>query len=169
MDEYFQKYLKLRNELDAEISKLEIMHTSKMQCRKGCDSCCESIRIFPIEYHFIQNQINKADLPALKLKHRFSKSCRFLVNGSCQIYKFRPFICRTQGLPLLYENQQGNGYELSVCKLNFKDVRVEVFNAENALFMPPFNSRLFLLNKEYVEMLSNKKLNNTKRIQLNRL
>lgn len=143
-------YLSLRNELDGLIKKYELMHQLKMECKPGCDSCCESLKLFPVELDAIKNEVDINALPSLKLKHRFGKKCRFLVNHKCSIYNSRPLICRTQGLPLLYENSTGNAYELSVCKLNFKGVEVNDFNMDNALFMPPFNSRLFLLNQSYI-------------------
>lgn len=47
-----------------------------------------------------------------------------LVDDRCSIYESRPLICRTQGLPLLVEAEDG-GAEVDFCPLNF--------TAENAL------------------------------------
>lgn len=168
MSNFFDDYFGLRTDLDKQIQTLEKEHNNSMQCKLGCDSCCESIRIFPLEFDAIRYEISNKQLPPYKFKHAFSKSCRFLKNGQCQIYESRPIICRTQGLPLLYENREGAGYELSVCKLNFVGVNVSTFTTSNALFMPPVNSRLFLANQKYIETL-NKNLKVTTRIKLNKL
>lgn len=167
MDEFFNRYFDLCLEIDKEISKLELMHDSQLNCKKGCSSCCESIKIFPIEFYAIKSKVEIKRHPKLKLKHKFSSKCRFLINDACILYNYRPIICRTQGLPLLYETNSGNTFELSVCKLNFKGLRVDSFNMRNALFMAPFNSKLFLLNKEFVENFNIRTYKPTDRLKLN--
>lgn len=166
---YYEQYYQLRADIDATITKLEQTHANKMQCKQGCDSCCESIRVFPIEFNAIKKEQECYEKTPYKFKHGITKKCRFLKKGVCQIYNSRPIICRTQGLPLLYENAIGNAYELSVCKLNFKGIEPSFFNLENALFMPPFNSRLFLLNQAYVNSLTHSTYKNTDRIKFNKL
>ena len=47
-----------------------------------------------------------------------SVACPLLVDDQCSIYDSRPIICRTQGLPLLYEAEDGNS-EVDFCPLNF--------------------------------------------------
>ena len=166
---FFEKYHALQTDIDNECSRLELMHKGQMKCGIGCDSCCESLTLFPIEYFYIKANIEIFNnLPKNRLLNSLTKACRFLVNGKCTIYEFRPIICRTQGLPLLYENNKGTGFELSVCRLNFKNVDISVFNTENALYMPPFTSRLFLLNKEFVENNFNGKYKPVDRLKLNK-
>jgi len=165
---FFDEYYLLRNQIDKEIERFENMHEIHLQCKIGCDSCCESIGVFPIEFYAIQNELKSNTLPKKLLKHNFTKECRYLINGVCKIYNSRPFICRTQGLPLLYENFEGTGFELSVCQLNFKDVKVATFNMDNSLYMPPFNSKLYLLNRKFIDALS-KQFKPTQRIKLNKL
>jgi len=168
-EQLLNKYFELRNDIDKAASKFEAMHKPQLKCKKGCDSCCESLTIFPIEYDAIQKELgNAAELPKKKLFSKLTKSCRFLVRGECFIYKSRPIICRTQGLPLLYENMEGSSFELSVCKLNFVGVDVTKFNMENALFMAPFNSRLFLLNRDYIKTIKFD-FKATQRLTLNKL
>ena len=166
---YFSnKYTSLRNKIDAESSRLEQLHKSQMVCSKGCDSCCESLTIFPIEYYTIKEEIkNIKDIPKNRFINRFTKACRFLVNGECAIYQSRPIICRTQGLPILYKSMKSDDFELSACKLNFKDVDVSSFNLDNSLYMSPLNTELFLLNKEFVEENFNTKYKATDRLKLN--
>ncbi|MBI9068103.1 MAG: YkgJ family cysteine cluster protein [Salinivirgaceae bacterium] len=170
MDDIFLgSYYNLRDELDKACEKFTSMHISQLECKKGCDSCCESLNIFPIEFYALQEELVGKNLPKFKWSQKFGKSCRFLKNGECQIYNSRPIICRTQGLPLLYENKTGTGYELSVCKLNFKGVKVDTFTMDNALFMPPMNSKLFLLNQAFVSKFTHKKIDHFKRFKLNTL
>lgn len=145
-------YYQLRTKLDERCDELNQQHSKHLQCKAGCDSCCENISVFPLEFEAIKLELGDS-LKSHSLNrpfNRFRKSCVFLVDSKCSIYNSRPFICRTQGLPLLYQSNDGSGYELSVCHLNFKGVDVNIFNSENALFMPEFNSKLFLNNQEYL-------------------
>jgi len=165
---FFDKYYLLRDDIDFESQKLSILHQKQIVCKKGCDSCCENISIFPVEFYAIRNELkNRKDLPEKKFWYKFTDRCKFLKNGECIIYKSRPLICRTQGLPLLYENNNGTDFELSVCKLNFKTFDFSKFNIDNSLYMSPYNSKLFLLNKEFIEKEFNNKY--TDRININKL
>jgi len=73
-----------------------------------------------------------------------------LVGGLCSIYEFRPFICRTHGLPLL--SMGDDGWELSHCELNFTSDAPD-FDETNSLIHDRFNSRMFMLNKEFIKTL----------------
>ena len=164
-----KEYRALRQQVDELCDKFTDMHRSQLSCKKGCDSCCESLRIFPVEYYSIQQELAGKKIPPIKWHHRYSKKCRFLVNSACAIYDSRPIICRTQGLPLLYENSTGTAYELSVCQLNFKGMSVDTFNMDNALFMPPINSKLFMINHALVNSSNLAKKSPKFRIKLNTL
>ena len=167
---YLNKYLTLRNKIDNESNKLEQMHKSQMVCNKGCDSCCESLTIFPIEYYTIKEDIKKLNnLPKNKLWNSITKSCRFLVNGECAIYESRPIICRTQGLPILYKSIKGENFELSICKLNFTNSEASSFNMDNSLYMSPLNSQLFIMNTEFIEENFKGKYKPTDRLKLNNI
>lgn len=162
-----EAYLKLRETIDAKCEQLNNQHVKELSCKKGCDSCCESINVFPIEFEAIKTEM-ASTLRLIKNRpfNRFRKSCVFLVEGACSIYQSRPIICRTQGLPLLYQNAEGTAYELSVCHLNFKGINPGKFNMDNALYMPEYNSRLYLLNKDFV---SKTKYSEKQRIPLYKL
>lgn len=169
-DDLILSYLELRAKVDKRGEELTTQHGKQLKCRKGCDSCCESINVFPIEFYAIQNALKEQKIALPKRKfNRFRKSCMFLVDGACSIYQVRPFICRTQGLPLMYQNMNGEGYEVSHCQLNFKGVDITSFTVENTMFMPDFNSQLFMLNKEFVELNNIENKNPTKRIPLYKL
>ncbi|PKP08168.1 MAG: hypothetical protein CVU09_16835 [Bacteroidetes bacterium HGW-Bacteroidetes-4] len=165
-----EAYYKLRQEIDAASVKLEKHHKNQIACKKGCSLCCESLRLFPLELAAIRQELGEYIQQLPKKRFRLNpKACRFLVNNVCTIYASRPIICRTQGLPLLYENKQGTGFEFSTCRLNFNEVAIESFNQDNALFMSPFNSRLFLLNQQFVKQINKKKTDSFSRFKLNSL
>ncbi len=170
LDTFITAYNKLREDIDHRAEELSIHHTKHLKCKKGCDSCCENISVFPIEFNAIKKELENKTISLTKRKfNRFRKPCVFLQDGACQIYESRPIICRTQGLPLMYQNINGEGYEVSHCQLNFKGVVVSNFNVENTLFMPDYNSKLFLMNKEFIESENMVKKNPKKRIPLYKL
>lgn len=147
MEQKFEKYLSLRNDIDQLAHQLFDLHQSQVQCKKGCDLCCMDYSIFPIEFYYIKQEIENAPLPELE-KNVDKGSCVFLKNHECTIYEHRPIICRTHGLPLLYLNNESEEWELSACELNFTDF--DDFDTENTFPQDKFNSRLFLLNEEFV-------------------
>ena len=143
---HFQKYRELLKEITEQTKQLEQVHKKQMNCKNGCDLCCIDFSIFPLEYHFIINHIQNE---TLELEEHSDKNiCKFLKSHSCTIYPFRPIMCRTHGLPLLYSNDEGEP-ELSVCHLNFTDFDFAEFTYDNTLAQDRFNSKLFLLNKDF--------------------
>jgi hypothetical protein len=108
--------------------------------------------VFPLEFfaikHFLQKNIPQTANP------ESDDCCPFLVGDACTIYDHRPIICRTQGLPLLFTGDEG--WELSACELNFTDFDFSKFDTENTFPQDKFNSKLYLLNKEYIESLPGK-------------
>jgi len=167
---FIDSYYQLRKQIDDRAKELSQLHTDHLKCRKGCDSCCESIHVFPLEFSAIKRELKLQGrgLPVRKF-NKFRKSCVFLKDGACSIYYSRPIICRTQGLPLMYQNLSGKGYEISHCQLNFTAFDLSNFTVDNSMYMPDFNSKLFLLNKEYVELEDLHNKNPKKRIPLYKL
>jgi uncharacterized protein len=57
---------------------------------------------------------------------------------------------------LIYANDDGD-WELSACELNFTEFDFEDFTPENTLPQDKYNSKLFLLNREFIEDIKDKK------------
>jgi len=148
---FLRKYINLRNEVDSLCKKLVAQHRHQIECKKGCSSCCMNFSVFPLEFfalkHFLQENFRQ------NLKSQSDDGCPFLDEDACTIYEYRPIICRTQGLPLLFTGEEG--WELSACELNFNDFDFSEFETENTFPQDKFNSKLYLLNKDYVESLPN--------------
>jgi uncharacterized protein len=163
--EAFQQYFTLRDELDRHCAELSQLHESFMKCKAGCDQCCMDFSILPVEYFAIKHQaetlLQKGETPLCE------GGCPFLVDHRCVIYPYRPFICRTQGLPLLFLNDEQ--WELSACELNFEDFDFDEFSEENTLPLDHFNSRLFALNMRFIESLPGKPYQPTDLIPLRNL
>lgn len=146
-------YKTLREEIDASTIQLWEEHQSNMACKSGCDMCCLNFDVFPIEFDAIKQQVEELYPGALQQTYpvALGEKCVFLKNHQCSIYYARPIICRTHGYPLLYMNEAGDQWELSHCELNFTQVDEDYFHEDNCYAQDTFNSRLFMMNKEYIK------------------
>ena len=127
----FNRYFKLREQVDSVCRKLEDIHKVHLKCKAGCDQCCLNFGVFPVEYYAIKKELE-------------------VTVGKCTIYDSRPVICRTHGLPLLQMDMDGENWELSCCEFNFTDFPLENFNTDNSILQDKLNSQLFLINKEFI-------------------
>jgi Fe-S-cluster containining protein len=76
-------------------------------------------------------------------------ACPLLVDNRCSIYESRPLICRTQGLPLLIEAENGER-EVDFCPLNFTEAgAVDDLDEDHLVPLDALNLRLALLNLEH--------------------
>ena len=167
-NKHFEKYKALVGKIVKHVDLLENTHKKHIMCKNGCDMCCIDFSIFPIEYYYILNEIeNEQVKPELEGKPK-GDICTFLKNHSCTIYNHRPIMCRTHGLPLIYANDNDE-YELSACELNFTEFDFDDFTNENTLLQDKFNSKLFLLNREFIAHFKEKKYNETDLIPMKEL
>lgn len=168
-NKFFKQYRDLRGSIDKLSAKLEETHKLHIHCQKGCDLCCMDFSIFPVEFYAIRSEMAEMNfIPDTGLVDHNSPSCKFLQNHACTIYPFRPVICRTHGLPLLYTNEEGE-WELSACELNFTNFGFEGFNLKNTYPQDKFNSRLYLLNKEFIAEYQEIKYNEQELVPLSKL
>ena len=165
---FFTEYNNLINEIDNHSKKLEIEHSKQMQCKKGCDMCCMEYSILPIEFYSILNDLKESKLTPETSAEAKDDECIFLKNHVCTIYNQRPIICRTHGLPLLFMNEN-NEWELSACELNFTDFNFEKFTLDNTFQQDKYNSKLFMLNKEFISEFQDKEFGEFDLIPLKKL
>jgi uncharacterized protein len=161
----FLKYKILLNEIQQQTAIQEKMHHKHMKCCNGCDLCCIDFSIFPVEFYFILNELKKRNFKPESEVNTENEICVFLKNSSCTIYEQRPIMCRTHGLPLLYANDDGE-WELSACELNFTEFDFDDFTDENTFPQDKYNSKLFLLNREFIAEFKDIKYSETDLIPL---
>ncbi|HIJ90967.1 MAG: YkgJ family cysteine cluster protein [Desulfobulbaceae bacterium] len=143
-----QDYHQLLADLEEEISRVGKIHAANLSCGPGCASCCAPFNILPIEAACVREAIdalppaNRNQL-SRNLAERIDR-CPLLIDDLCSVYAARPVICRTQGLPLAYIDEEREAIEVSACPLNFPDDYD--FAPELLLFMDEFNDRLFEIN-----------------------
>ena len=105
--------------ISAMTAPLEHRHRDQMVCRKGCADCCvDGLSVFHVEADLIRKKHQR--LLETEAPHPPGR-CAFLdAEGACRIYDERPYVCRTQGLPLRWvEQEAGEVIECrDVCSLN---------------------------------------------------
>jgi len=134
---------RLHAEVDGATRRLHVVHAARLQCRRGCSSCCvDGLTVFEPEAERIRSR--HAELLASGEAHP-EGACAFLdAHGGCRIYAERPYVCRTQGLPLRWIEERDCGLvELrDICPLNDTGEPIEALSAEACWSIGPFEERL---------------------------
>jgi Fe-S-cluster containining protein len=147
-----QQYRDLRRQTDRSSVELEQSHAGKIVCRRGCCQCCTNLTVFPVEFFSIVEEMKQAGIT--KLAFDVAEACGYLDDkGECVIYLYRPIICRTQGLPLAFYDEQQEGYSVTFCPKNFADTDPEEldFNANTTLNLDDLNDELFTIHLQFLQ------------------
>ncbi|MDH3285476.1 MAG: YkgJ family cysteine cluster protein [Acidobacteriota bacterium] len=132
---------------------LERRHASRLRCGRGCSSCCvDGLTVFQVEAARIRR--DAAELLATGTPHA-EGSCAFLdEGGACRIYEHRPYVCRTQGLPLRWLQETPDGALLDlrdICPLNEDGEPVELLPPEDLWTCGPYEGRLAEIQLSFSE------------------
>jgi hypothetical protein len=150
-DELVDQLGELHREVDALTSQVTAKHAGRLGCRRGCAGCCQDdLSVLAIEaariraYHATLLEQARPHCPG---------ACAFLDGeGACRIYEQRPYVCRTQGLPLRWFEQDADswGRELrDVCPLNLRGVDLDALSEDAVWLIGPFEIRLASLQAEF--------------------
>ena len=148
--------------MDQLTAKLQARYSKHLVCRAGCSGCCHHhLSVFPVEAEETRAAIEALPAPirdrveeqAREVLKREAQarpvSCPLLVDDRCSIYQSRPLICRTQGLPLLMEAEDGE-QEVDFCPLNFTEAgAVDDLDEDHLVPLDVLNLRLALVNLEH--------------------
>jgi hypothetical protein len=133
----------LRGAIDREAHRLVLLHGERLRCRQGCSGCCvDGLTVFEVEAEPIRR--HHADLLRTGTPHARG-ACAFLDDeGGCRVYADRPYVCRTQGLPLRWiDRREGEPVELrDVCPLNDAGEPIEGLPIDACWTLGPVEERL---------------------------
>ena len=134
----------LYRDVDDKAERLAALHRARLQCGLGCSSCCiDGLTVFEVESENIRR--HSGTLLRQGTPHA-EGACAFLdETGACRIYAHRPYVCRTQGLPLRWidETQDGDLIELrDICPLNDEGEPLEALPETACWTIGPFEARL---------------------------
>lgn len=143
-DENLEELKAFHDEVDRVAGRLFRIHEARTRCSRGCSGCCiDDLAVFEIEAERIRREA--ADLLATGRPHPTGR-CAFLSDdGACRIYSVRPYVCRTQGLPLRWIGETGDG-SLSemrdICELNEPGPPIDELSRRDCWTLGPFEDRL---------------------------
>ncbi len=133
----------LHADVDVDARRLHRLHAARTVCRKGCSACCvDDLTVFEVEAEPIRRR-HGALLTAGR-PHAVG-ACAFLDGeGACRIYEDRPYVCRTQGLPLrwLAEQEEGTVELRDICPLNDNGPPIDDLPSEDCWTLGPIEERL---------------------------
>ena len=140
----------LYGEVDHRASQIAEGHGARLQCRRGCSQCCvDDLTVFEIEAENIR--LAHAALLVQQEPHP-QGACAFLdTGGACRIYADRPYVCRTQGLPLRWIDEGHNGelVELrDICPLNDEGTPIVELTNDECWTIGPVEERLASLQQQ---------------------
>ena len=126
-----------RKRLDPLLQKLHLRFENQLKCGKGCHECCvDELTVFEVEAQSIQARYPHV----LKEKPHPPGKCAFLnIDGECRVYEARPYVCRSQGLPLRWlDEHQGEWVEFrDICPLNDENIALEKLDENDCWTVGP--------------------------------
>jgi Fe-S-cluster containining protein len=134
----------LHDEIDRETAGLAARHRARLHCGRGCNACCvDGLTVFEVE----AERIRRAHPELLREGAPHPPgACAFLGDaGECRVYAERPYVCRTQGLPLRWieEDERGERVERrDICPLNEQGEPLEALPERACWTLGPYEERL---------------------------
>jgi Fe-S-cluster containining protein len=116
--EHLHELEAIHRQVDGLVASIADRLGDLLVCRRGCHSCCQDdLAVLEVEAVLIQRHAGELLASA---EAGPSGGCAFLDStGACRIYPWRPYICRTQGLPLRwFEGEYLETEGRSICHLN---------------------------------------------------
>jgi len=119
-----ENYRALLLRVDEICSQTVTRFADQLACRPGCDACCRHLSIFAVEAAALLRALGELpDERAALIRRAAAASspdapCPLLQGGICLLYRARPIICRTHGLPLLINRDGAPGVDF--CPENFR-------------------------------------------------
>jgi Fe-S-cluster containining protein len=138
----------LHARVDARAAELAARHAARLRCGRGCSACCvDGLRVFEVEAERIR--ASHAELLAHGEPHA-QGACAFLDDaGACRIYADRPYVCRTQGLPLRWIDERREAELRDICPKNEAGPALESLREDDCFTLGPFEAQLATLQAEH--------------------
>jgi hypothetical protein len=129
--------------VDARAGALHARHAARLQCRRGCHACCvDDLIVFEVEALRVRTRA----AAVLREAPHPPGACAFLDDtGACRIYAHRPYVCRSQGLPLRWLDDDGRHEHRDICPLNEAGAPIETLPAGDCWELGPVEARLATL------------------------
>jgi len=140
----------IHERIDVRAGELALHHAPRLSCKQGCDACCvDDLTVIPIEAERIRT--SHEALLRDGTPHA-PGACAFLGDeAECRIYADRPYVCRTQGLPLRWFSEDDLGEireRRAICPLNAEGPTLDTLPEESCWLIGPSELELANLQAE---------------------
>jgi len=137
--------IELHRDVDRAVGSLADRLGERLRCGPGCTECCvDELTVFEVEADRIRR--GAAALLAIERPGPAGACAMLDPEGHCRVYEHRPYVCRTQGLPLrwLEELEPGDWAEYrDICPVNAPgEPAVEALDPDDCWELGPFEGRL---------------------------
>jgi Fe-S-cluster containining protein len=148
-----KNYTALLKRVDGHIRHIEKKYAADIVCKKGCDTCCKFLTLFPVEAFAISAAFiklpKKTQAAVLEILKTKDDVCPLLIDRSCVLYPARPIICRTHGYPI-YMERDGKSF-VDFCPENFKGMTS--FPKDALISIEPLNTLLIAVNRHFLDCI----------------
>ena len=130
--------------VDRDAARLELIHRDRLRCGRGCADCCvDGITVGVAE----ATRIRRAYPDVLRSAPAPAGQCAFLdADLACRIYDVRPYVCRTQGLPLRWFGGDPVAEYRDICPLNDDGPSLTTLDPETCWLIGPTEASLARLS-----------------------
>ncbi len=140
----------LHAEVDARASEVAQKNGARLRCGRGCASCCvDGLTVLSVEAELIRTRhaaILESEAPAPLGR------CAFLdAADACRIYPDRPYVCRTQGLPLRWFEEDSDDQiveQRDICPINLEGPKLSSLSDDACWLIGPYEERLLDLGDD---------------------
>jgi Fe-S-cluster containining protein len=142
------RLVRLHAAVDERAAELAALHGARLQCKRGCSACCvDAITVFEVEAERIR--AHHEQLLARGAPHA-AGACAFLdAEGACRVYADRPYVCRTQGLPLRWIDEERGAELRDICPLNESGAPIEQLPESSCWTLGETEARLAELQRAF--------------------
>jgi Fe-S-cluster containining protein len=152
LDAALAPYRALLGQVDQLCARIGATFPDQIACRAGCAACCTLQGVLPVEAASLALAWQQLpELAAAALGTRLSAAtgeefCPLLTDDRCPLYTARPIICRTHGLPLLVEEEEGQ--RVDRCPRNFTGL--ETLPGTAVITLDRLNQALVIANRHFL-------------------
>ena len=152
MNGLLDNYRQLLARIDALCSAIQASLGDQITCSEGCSSCCTAITLFPVEAAALREALDQLpEQEAEEIRQHIAcqasgERCPLLSHHRCLLYRARPIICRTHGLPIIYT--EGGQRRSDCCPLNLNEA--ESLNGSSVIDLDKLNPLLVAVNSLYL-------------------
>ena len=137
----------IHDAVDAAVARLARVHADRLRCGRGCSMCCvDNLTVYEVE----ADRIVASHAAFLQTAEpRAPGMCAFLdAEGACRVYAERPYVCRTQGLPLRWYEEDDEGEIVEsrdICELNLEGAPLDALDEEDCFQLGHVEEQLMAL------------------------